>query len=148
MMGEINPRLRRKIAGVISAVALFIILVNVSAYSAQSNPIIISFASPFPINAMSQVQNIISVSWQNTNTKHSYVGHLLFIVNGKSFKIVGTDIQFTFGSLTITPQKSGNSLLYYLPQQTFPASTSGIISIEVTYNKPGTYNWQIGIVKA
>jgi len=52
------------------------------------------------------------------------------------------------GGSAISPQKSGVSMLYYLPKQKSVAGKTGTISVEIIYNRVGTYNWQIGIVQA
>lgn len=147
MVSEINLRLGHKVAGVIIAVALCISLTTVFAFAARSEPIIISLASPFPTKAIIQTEYSMKVSWQNTNKKSPYNGHFLFIAEGKGFRIARTDIKFTFGGSTISPQRSDNCLYFHLPRQTFPAGKSGAISVQVVYYKPGDFSWQIGIVQ-
>ncbi len=115
----------------------------------QSNPkpLSISFISPLPQTAYDQIDYQAKIAWTNPNSDVTYTGSLLFAVSSKNGKISTTDITLSYKGLTINPQQSGNTLLYYIPQQSFDARKSGSFVVTVTYNIGGSYNWQIGIVK-
>jgi hypothetical protein len=113
-----------------------------------NEPLSIAFSSPFPLSATSQIETChAKVTWTNIDIVRSYDGSFLFTVEGKKFKIISADVTFTFKGAIVNPETSGNSLLFYLPQQTFLAGKSGTISVDVVYNKPGIYNWEIGIAQ-
>ncbi len=126
------------------------IAVEVSAVSAakQSNPkpLSISFASPLPQTAYSQIDYSAKIAWTNPNSYLSYTGSLLFTVTSKSGKINTADITLSYKGSTINPQQSANTLLFYIPQQSFDAKKSGNFIVTVMYNTQGSYNWQIGVV--
>jgi hypothetical protein len=147
-MKQYEQRALRNSAVVILVLTLLVSSVAAIVYAEPSTPIIIFFAPPFPPQTISQIEVYrVRVFWWNWNPSRSYDGRFLFIAKAKSFNITSNDIKLTFGGSAISPQKSGASLLYYLPKQTFVAGKTGTISVEITYNRVRTYNWQIGIVQ-
>jgi hypothetical protein len=113
-----------------------------------SKPLDVSIVSPVPSNAISLIDVChIKVQWVNSEPRNSYKGSFVFTVTCKNIKLNSADVTFTFKGVTITAQESHGVLLFYLPQQTFRAGKSGTISVDVVYNKPGRYNWEIGIAQ-
>ena len=88
---------------------------------------------------------LLQVSWINKDKRSSYDAYFVFIVEGKGFKVNNDDLIFIFDGSIIYPQESDTSLMYYLPQQMFPSRESGTITVEITYNNSGKYNWKIAI---
>lgn len=123
------------------------IAIGVSA-AKQSNPkpLSISFTSPLPQTAYSQIDYQAKIAWTNPNSDVSYTGSLLFTVSSKSGKINTADITLSYKGSTINPQQSTNTLLFYIPQQSFNAGKSGNFIVTITYNTQGAYNWEIGVV--
>jgi hypothetical protein len=114
----------------------------------QSNtiPLSISFVTPLPQTAYSQIDYVAKIAWANPNSHVSIVGSLLFTVANNNGKIHTADITLSYKGLAIRPQQSTNTLFFYIPQQSFGAGKSGNFIVTVTYNTRGSYNWQIGVV--
>lgn len=122
--------------------------VTVNAKYKGNKPLSVAFSSPFPSSAKSQIETCqATVTWTNMDPMQSFNGAFLFTVDGKNFKITSADVTFTYEGAIVSPVASGASLLFYLPQQTFNGGESGTISVYVVYNKPGIYNWNIGIIQ-
>jgi hypothetical protein len=146
--------IRVRISRLHSAVILIAVAVLVGALTAtvyakyKGTPLSIAFSSPFPSSSLSQIEIChAQITWTNKDAAQSYSGSFLFAVTGKNFKIKSADISFTFAGTTMNPIASGKSLLFYLPQQTFLTGSTGSISVDVVFNTPGVYSWDIGIVQ-
>ncbi len=114
----------------------------------QNNPkpLSISFATPLPQTAYSQIDYQAKIAWTNPNSGVTITGSLLFTVANNNGKINTADITVSYKGLAIRPQQSANTLLFYIPQQSFSAGKSGNFIVTVTYNTVGSYKWQIGVV--
>lgn len=137
---------QRQLVGLL-LVLLAMSLVGAVAYGrlGRSRPIQITFEEK-PLRRIGQGEvYTLQVSWRNLDRRGSYDGS--FVFNAKGKKIKADHIIFTFEGSTITPQESKNTLRFLLPKQTFPAGESGIIGVEIVYNKAGIYLWKIGVAE-
>jgi hypothetical protein len=131
---------------------VFVLIVTSAIAATYAKPskqlIVVSFLAPFPPNAMSQIDKCTAkIFWVNSDLTTSHNGAFLFTANTKGTKLVSSDVMFTYNGATISGIQSGNSLLFFLPDQTFEAGKSGLVSADVVYEKAGEYNWQIGIIQ-
>lgn len=143
------PKLTQKIL-ILTVIAVLLVSITIGVSAAkQSNPkpLSISFTSPLPQRAYSQIDYSAKIAWTNPNSNIAITGSLLFTVSSKNGKINTADITLSYKGLTINPQQSGSTLLYYIPHQSFDAGKSGSFTVTITYNIGGSYNWQIGVVK-
>jgi hypothetical protein len=145
-MGLDNLRHWRKIAICIGILSLIISLGLTFAVTAKSSQVlaITLFSSP-PKDATQYNSYPIQVSWANPS-KDAYQGYFLFIVELKQ-PVNPSSIVFTFKGTVIQPIKSGTTLMYYLPMQTFHAGKSGTVTADVVYDIVANYKWQIGITQ-
>jgi hypothetical protein len=131
---------------VIIVIATFLVITNV-VNAKPCDDLHISFAKA-PPHSIIQFQNYqMSVNWENPEHKKAYDGHFVFLATSHNSKIDVKDIVLTYKGVTIQPHISGKNLEYSLPNETFLPSRSGRISVDVTFNKQGSYNWEIGIIK-
>lgn len=143
-------RLQGKIVLIAIVLTLLFCASTTIAYAKQkgSLPLSVAFSSPFPSSAKSQIEIChATIKWTNMDPTQSFNGAFLFTVDGKNFKIRSADVTFTYEGAIVSPVASGASLLFYLPQQAFHGGESGTIIVYVVYNKPGIYNWNIGIIQ-
>jgi hypothetical protein len=91
----------------------------------------------------------MNVHWENPDHKKSYTGHFLFIATptNQNTKINVNDITLSYKGQTIHPKVCGKNLEYSLPNETFLPGRSGEIRVDVIFNQPGSYSWDIGILK-
>ena len=128
-------------------VLLAVSLVGVNVYGKLnlSRPIQIDFEEK-PLRRIDQGDvYILKMSWKNLDRRSSYEGSFIFIAKAKAVK--AEDMTLTFGDSTITPEESKNALTFTLPIMTFPPGASGVIIVEVVYNRAGTYTWEIGVAR-
>lgn len=131
-------------------VFLLLALVCILTVSAKpsDNQITISFSN-VPPKSISQYQSYhMDIIWKNPDQKKSCEGCFLFTVKNGGSSIDNAAITFVYKGVTIQPKSQCNSLQYLLPREAFAPSKTGSISVEVLYNKIGTYNWQVGIIKS
>jgi hypothetical protein len=147
MMGMRKLMQKMLVLTVIAALGISIIIGVSTAKPSTQKPLSISFTSPLPQTAYSQIDYQAKIAWTNPNSHVSYTGSLLFTVTSKSGKINTNDITLSYKGLTINPHQSGSTLQYYIPHQSFCAGKSGSFTVIITYNIGGSYNWQIGVVK-
>jgi hypothetical protein len=117
-----------------------------AAKQSSLKPLSISFSTPLPQTAYSQIDYTAKIAWTNPNSV-AVAGSLLFTVAKDNGKINTADITLSYKGLAIKPQLSANTLLFYIPQQSFDGGKSGNFIVTVTYNAGGSYNWQIGVVQ-
>lgn len=87
----------------------------------------------------------LSMSWRNLDLRRSYEGSFIFI--SKGIGIRADHVTLTFEGSAITPEESVNTLRFTLPRQTFPRGASGVVSVEIMYNKAGIFLWEIGVAR-
>ena len=146
-MALTNMKLKFASVFVVIFAILLVSIVSVNVNAISNMPLTISF-SDSPPESISQYQIYrVNVIWTNINPKESYGGCFLFIVKSGNSNIDSADITLTYNGFIIQPQVFGNSLKYFLPEETFAPSRSGATSVDVRYNKQGAYQWEIGIIK-
>jgi hypothetical protein len=141
--------MRHQLVAVMLSVLIAISLVGPTVYSKadKTKQIHISFEQK-PAKKIDQSEvYLLHVSWINKDKTRSYDACFVFTVERKDFKVTSNDLTFIFNGSIIHPQRSDESLRYYLPQQTFPSGESGTITVEITYNNSGKYYWEIAIAE-
>jgi hypothetical protein len=138
--------MKNKRIAVLVLVLIVISLLSIVVYAknGRRRPITLSFASK-PVRRMTNADTqILEVSWRNKDRVDSYECYFVFTLNIQiNFQIESKDLEFSFEGDVIHPQVSDDSLLYILPIQTLNAAESGTITVQVTYNKPGRFRWNL-----
>ncbi|MEJ2272305.1 MAG: hypothetical protein P8X91_07480 [Candidatus Bathyarchaeota archaeon] len=136
----------KRVAGlVLMLIVIFLLSMVVYAKKIRQRPISISFASR-PARRMTNAETyVLELSWRNNDQVNSYECYFIFTLNiHKNFQIESEDLKFSFESVVIHPKVGADSLLYILPIQTLNAAETGTIIVDVTYNRPGKFHWNLG----
>ena len=136
----------RQIAGMLFLL-LAVSLVGAVVYGKldKSKPIHIDFVEKSLKEVNLGEAYILEVSWKNKDKHQSHEGAFVFVVEGKKFQVMANEFTFVFEGSVINPQEATNSLVFFLPQQNFPAKESGIVTVEVICHNSGDYSWQIRV---
>jgi len=142
-------RISRKRTMLIVIVVTAVLLSSCSLYAdaAANNPISISYQETPPKTVYQYLTYHLEVNWENTNQKKAYDGSFLFTVKLSRSSIQTTDLTLIYQGQTIQPTVSGDSIAFNLPAQTFAASARGSVSADVVFNRQGSFNWYVGVIK-
>jgi hypothetical protein len=108
----------------------------------QNKPINIRIVGEPEQNPFTENVYTSTISWTNTDTHQSLDGSVQFTVSSKK-SLDSSAVTLFFQNRLVVPQKSGNTLVFTLPSQSFLAGASGTFSFDIIYHKPSMYSWQI-----
>jgi hypothetical protein len=138
-------RLRRIAGSLLLILAVSLVGTDVYGKLGKSKPIQIAFKEKPSKEVNPDEIYTLEVSWDNKDKRYTYEGGFVFIVEGKKSQVTASDLTFTFEGSVINPQESASSLMYHLPNQTFPAEGSGTVTVKITYHSSKQYSWEIGV---
>jgi hypothetical protein len=130
----------KKSAIIMASLTLIIVAFSSLTMASKSNqPINISFTA-FPSNAYANISANPTIAWRNTDVK-PIQGSFDITVSCKKINV--NSVTILFQGQEISSLRSGNSLTFFLPSQTFEAGKSGLVSFTVLYHDVGAYSWSI-----